>query len=277
MFGETDRVERNRFVVDPQAGALVGDRWGGSGPTAVFLHAGITDRRAWTATIEALGGKVAAIAYDRRGFGETPPAQSAFSQVDDLLAVLGDQGDGSPVWLVGNSAGGGIALEAACREPDRIAGLVLIAPAVTGAPDFTLDPDSTRLDEALEAADGRGDLDEVNRLELHLWLDGPAQPEGRVGGSARQLVEEMNRTVLANEQIGVQPTRGEPVWGRLGEIRQPVLVLCGSFDLPHLLARSRDLAAALPAGRYEDLPGTAHLPQLEQPDEVARRIAQLIN
>jgi pimeloyl-ACP methyl ester carboxylesterase len=276
IFDETGGMERNRFVVAPQGAALAGDRWDGSGPTAVFLHAGVTDRRAWTPTIEALDGQVTAVAYDRRGFGETPPAQSAFSHVDDLLAVLDDQATADPVWLVGSSAGGGIALEATCREPDRVAGLVLIAPAVSGAQTIPLDSDSSRLRDALEAAEQRADLDEVNRLEVHLWLDGPGQPQGRVGGPARLLTEEMNRIILVNEQTGTQATRGEPVWDHLAGITQPVLVLCGSLDLPYLLALSRDLTAALPAGRYEEISGTAHLPQLEQPDELARRIAQAI-
>jgi pimeloyl-ACP methyl ester carboxylesterase len=96
-----------RFVVDPQDAALAGDRWDGTGQTAVFLHAGVTDRRSWNTAIEALKGQVTAITYDRRGFGETPPAHARWSHVDDLFAVLDDLGSSEPVWLAGSSAGGG--------------------------------------------------------------------------------------------------------------------------------------------------------------------------
>jgi pimeloyl-ACP methyl ester carboxylesterase len=214
----------------------------------VFLHAGVTDRRAWNATIESLGGQVIATTYDRRGFGETPPARSPFDHIADLFAVLDNTGEGGPVWLVGNSEGGGIALEAALLEPDRVAGLVLLAPAVSGAPTVPVHPDSSQLREAIEVAEGQGDLDEVNRLELRLWLDGPGQPEGRVSGDARRLVRETNRIALMNEQAVVEASQTEPVWDRLADITQPVLVLCGDFDLP----------------------------QVEQPGEVARRIIRAL-
>lgn len=265
-----------RFVIDPQGAALAGDRWDGTGPPVVFLHAGVTDRRAWEATIDALGGEVAATTYDRRGFGESPPSRSPFSHLDDLVSVLEAREGSGPVWLVGSSAGGAIALEAALTAPDRVAGLVLLAPAVSGAPPGPVDPDVTRLESAIEVAVQRGDTDEVNRLELWLWLDGAKQTEGRVQGDARRLVAEMNHLALMNESAGVEPAASDPVWPRLGEIGQPALVLCGVLDLPSLRERSRNLAAAMGVATYAEIDGVAHLPQVEQPDEVARLIAEVV-
>ena len=46
------------------------------------------------------------VAYDRRGYGQTPASAEPFSHLDDLLAVIGHAGAG-PVWLVGASAGAG--------------------------------------------------------------------------------------------------------------------------------------------------------------------------
>lgn len=180
------------------------------------------------------------------------------------------------MWLVGSSAGGAIALEAALRAPDRVAGLVLLAPAVSGAPAGPADPDVTRLQSAIEAADQSGDTDEVNRLELWLWLDGPKQPEGRVQGDARRLVAEMNHLALMNESAGVEPAGPYPVWPRLGDIEQPALVLCGVLDLPSLKERSRNLAAAMGVATFAEIEGVAHLPQVEQPEEVARLIAEVV-
>lgn len=182
-----------------------------------------------------------------------------------------------PVWLVGSSAGGAIVLEAALRYPDRVAGLVLLAPAVGGAPTGATDPAVTRLQEAIEVAEQEGDIDEVNRLEVWLWLDGPQQPEGRVGGEERRLVAEMNRLALVNDEVGAQPTEAEPVWPRIREIRHPALIMCGVLDLPHLRTRSQALATAMPAGHYVDIEGAAHLPQVERPREVARHLMEFIS
>ena len=45
------------------------------------------------------------VAYDRRGYGQTPPSAEPFSHLDDLLAVIGHAGVG-PVWLAGASPEG---------------------------------------------------------------------------------------------------------------------------------------------------------------------------
>jgi pimeloyl-ACP methyl ester carboxylesterase len=46
-------------------------------------------------------------------------------------------------------------------------------------------------------------------------------------------------------------------------------VACGDLDVPFLLARCRELAGRLPRGTFRELPGMAHQPYLEHPDQVA--------
>lgn len=104
---------------------------------------------------------MAVVAYDRRGFGETPPSAGPFSHVEDLFAVLDHVPDG-PAWLVGAPAGGRIALDAAILAPARVAGLVLLGTAVSGAPEPELDADTERFDTLLDQATAAGDLDEVS-------------------------------------------------------------------------------------------------------------------
>ena len=254
---------------------LVGERWSGEGPVVVLVHAGVTDSRSWWQVAAGLAGWATTVAYDRRGFGETATSQTPFSHVDDLIAVL-DAVAHDPVWLVGSSAGGGIALDTALLAPERLAGLVLLAPAVSGAPVPELDADTARLDRLLDQAYEAGDLDEVNRLETWLWLDGPAQPEGRVTGPARALAKDMNARILANGVPEGAGASGFDAWGRLVDIRPPVTVACGELDVPFLIDRSRVLADRLPNARYQVLPGTAHLPQLEQPATIAELLTNVI-
>ena len=264
-------------MVIPVDGAnLVADRWMGTGPPVVLLHAGVCDRRSWRGVGDLLEGRDV-VAYDRRGFGEVPPATEPFRHVDDLLAVLDAVSPEQPALLVGSSMGGGVALDAAIEAPERVAGLVLIAPAVSGDPE----PDDEAyiaatggLAEAIDTAWTAGDIDACNRLEVRLWLDGPAEPEGRVGGAARKLALEMNRVVIANEQEAEIDGASElDAAGRLHEVTVPVLVACGELDVPLKRQRSAELVDTLPRGTYRSLPGRAHLPYLEAPDEVAELIA----
>lgn len=266
------------------AGAtLVGDRWNGAGPMTVLLHAGVCDRRSWRevgARLAAAGRHV--VAYDRRGFGDVPPASEPFRHVDDVLAVLDAVSPDAPAWLVGSSMGGGVALDAALEAPDRVAGLVLLAPAISG----DLEPDeevfraaTVGLADAIDAAWTAGALEECNRLEVWLWLDGPGAPEGRVSGAARELALDMNRIVIANERTvsangepDVDGASGLAAASRVHEIAIAAIVACGELDVATKVRRSVQLADALPSATYRSLPGRAHLPYLEAPDEIAALI-----
>ena len=223
---------------------LAGERWLGGAPLVVLLHEGVSDRRGWRQVAGRLAPQVTVVAYDRRGYGESPASTASFTHVDDLLAVL-DREQAGRAWLAGASAGGGLALDTALLAPDRVAGLVLIGTAVSGAPEPELDPDTQRFDELLDAAIAAGDLAEVNRLETWLWLDGPAQPEGRVGGEPRALALDMNAIILHNGDREDEGGSGVDAWHRLDEIEVPVMVACGELDAPFLADRCRELAGRL--------------------------------
>ena len=249
-------VERMEIAV---AGAtLVADRWAGAGTAVALLHAGVCDRRSWRevgARLAAAGADV--VAYDRRGFGEVPPAVEPFRHVDDVLAVLDAVSPDAPAWLVGSSMGGGVALDTALEAPERVAGLVLLAPAVGGDPE----PDeptyiaaTNGLAEGIDTAWTAGEVDECNRLEVRLWLDGPFVPEGRVGGPPRELALEMNRIVIANGESGPDGDSGLDAASRVREIATPALVACGDLDVPLKLWRCAELVGAMPAASYRSLP-----------------------
>jgi pimeloyl-ACP methyl ester carboxylesterase len=132
-----------------------------------------------------------------------------------------------------------------------------------------------RLLDAIDLAKASGDLDRVNRLQAALWLDGALADEGRVGGQARELFLAMNGIALAAPVLG-RVCEPNPAWDRLDRIAAPVRILCGDLDIPHIQARSRRLAAALPDARLEIPPGAAHLPSLEQPDRLTGRLLELL-
>ncbi len=198
--------------------SLAAERWPGAGQPVVLLHSGVTDRRSWRGVAEALQPKVGVVAYDMRGYGETSGATYGFSHLEDLNAVIDHVASG-PVWLVGSSMGGEIAIDAALASPERVAGLVLLAPAVSGAPEpSTFDADTDRLVRLWEDAQTSGELDEINRVEMWLWLDGPRGPEGRVSGPARELALAMNAIALKNEIPEESGKSGLAAWSRLEEI-----------------------------------------------------------
>lgn len=248
----------------------------GSGDPVIFLHANVCDSRMWRAQLDGIGADSKAIAYDRRGFGETRTETEAFSAVADLMTVIGALAEGRPAILVGCSQGGRIAVDAALRHPASVRALVLIAPTVTGAPEPSHPPDIEALLAGQKQAEAAGDLDRVNAIKARLWLDGPLAPEGRVAGEARRLFLDMNGIALRAPPAGAD-TELAPAFHRLGEISVPSLVIWGDRDFPHIQDRSRAVAAMLPNGSGHALTDAAHLPSLEQPAEVTGLLAAFIS
>ena len=120
--------------------------------------------------------------------------------------------------------------------------------AVSGAPEPELDAATRRLEPLLDKAYAARNAGEMNRLETWLYLDGPAQLEGRVGGSARELALDMNAIIIGND---VPEAEGAAGWtpGTASRVTIPVTVACGDLDVPFIVDRSRLLAARLPAAR----------------------------
>lgn len=239
----------------------------------VFLHAGVADRRMWADQQQALASRCHTLAYDRRGFGETEVQAGAepppFSHVGDLIALLDALAIDAAV-LVGCSQGGRIAIDAALAHPQRVCGLVLIAPALSGEPEPPPEAFPAAIVErfhALGAAFERGDLATANELEMQLWLDGPEQPPGRVGGAARELFLAMNGVALRR---GTPPGEVEPpsARDRLAELRLPTLLLCGTLDFATQIELVRRIAQRIPGAGFQAIEGVAHLPSIERPAAV---------
>jgi pimeloyl-ACP methyl ester carboxylesterase len=249
------------------------------GRDVLVIHAGVNDRRSWRDVIERLAPAHRCVAYDMRGFGETTyEREDGWSPVRDAVAVLDAAGLERAV-VVACSIGGRAAIDLALARPDRVAALLLIGPAVRGSPDPGIYSGPTYgLNALIEAADAAGDLDEVNRLEAWMWLDGPAAEEGRVGGAARELFLDMNGRALGAPDAGREADTSA-AWPRLGEIAVPTLVLIGRLDAEDIQVIGEQAAGLIPNARLRFLDGVAHVPQLEGDpatlDEVSRFVDSL--
>jgi pimeloyl-ACP methyl ester carboxylesterase len=255
--------------------SIAAESYGTGEPTVLLVHAGVTDQRSWHHVLERLPDQ-RCLTYDARGFGRTTyEPQDGWSAVADAVAVL-DAYDVESAVVIGCSMGGRTTLDLALTHPDRVRALVLIGPAVSGAPEPEYEPEVLALDEEWEAAEGRGDQEAVNRIEARVWLDGPTAPEGRVQGPARELFLEMNARALDAEDPG---ERGEDAaaWGRLAEIAVPTLVMVGEHDLRYIKQNCARLAATIPGARLVELPGVAHVPHLEGDPTTLGEIATFVS
>ncbi len=244
----------------------------GQGSPVVLIHAGIADLTMWDAQVAALASSHTVIRFDCRGFGRTRFEPVAFSNRQDVAALLDHLGVAKAV-VVGCSRGGQIALDFTIEHPERVSGLVWVCSGIGGweAPDELFKPEEIALWEATEAAEAAGEHERVAALDVRLWVDGPLQPEGRAAEAVRQQVYAMalrnyqTHSHLMGEGFAPQPL-DPPALGRLGEVRAPVLAIVGELDPAATAAAAAILAQGVPHCRTERFPDCAHLPNLEQPE-----------
>jgi pimeloyl-ACP methyl ester carboxylesterase len=124
--------------LDHQGARLAWRRVEGKGPTVVWLggfHSEMTATKGEALAAWAMEGRRAFLRFDYFGHGQSDGRfeEGTISRWrGDALAVIDRLTEGRVV-LVGSSMGGWLACLAALARPERIAGLVLIAPAA----DFT--------------------------------------------------------------------------------------------------------------------------------------------
>ena len=247
MFVTSDRAVLAVNVADARCDAR---------EDVLLLHAGVTDQRSWHALVQRLSLRRRCITFDERGFGATTyEPEDGWSPVQDAVRVLHAL-DVAQCVVIGSSSGGQTAVDLALAHPDRVSALVLIAPAVRGAPYPSPTTRETQLEEDAERAQQAGRLDEANELEAQLWLDGPTSRPGRVAGPARELFLEMNRKALSSPPRG--PTaKPEDAWPRLSHVTVPTRVLVGDLDVSDLQVISGQLASELQSAELIELPGVA--------------------
>jgi 2-succinyl-6-hydroxy-2,4-cyclohexadiene-1-carboxylate synthase len=223
----------------------------------VAIHGFAQTGRCWGSLPAALGGHgFEVVTPDLPGHGGSPhppldPAATA--------AVLAAEG-GRAVYL-GYSFGGRIALRLALDHPDQVERLVLI-----GASPGLADPaERAARDEADRRLADRIEADGVESF-LDGWLALPlfaGLPE-----AAQFRVERRRNTAagLAGSLRRAGTGAQEPLWGRLRDLRPPVLLVTGEHDRK-FVAIADDMAAAIGRGATRrSIPGAGHTAHLEQPD-----------
>ena len=158
------------------------------------------------------------IALDVRGHGESDARPVEFSPqrlIRDVLHLANAVG-AQRFAVLGHSFGGKVALALAAREPDRIAGLVLLAPVGPGRVPFERETVATILQRAHDAAFIADCFRSSFRPDREAVVQGWARQFARTPVWAHQAVCELAMWTDLSAQIGV--------------IAAPALVVAGSHD-----------------------------------------------
>lgn len=244
----------------------------GSGETVLLIHGTALTRLVWRETIEALGGDVRAIAYDRRGYGDSGAPQpytgtTVEEQSEDAAALIRAL-DAAPALVCGHSLGGVVALDLLLRHASLVRAAVVVEPPLMAL--------SAGGAEALGAL-----REEVEKAAL------AAGPEAGVeafieavhgAGALVAMGTERATAVRASARAAFADLAAAAGWElhrrELAAIDRPVAVVRGSRSDPVRREVAGTLAELIGAAKLHELNAGPVAP-LDAPAELAAVIASL--
>ena len=262
-------VSEERRVATTYGATMVRVSGPGTAPPLVLLHGAGTTSLMWAPNIQALSTERRTFAVDQVGvFGKSLAAKPVRS-IGDFLAWLNQLFDGlelrGGIALAGISYGGALAAQYALRFPERIAKLVLLAPANT-----------------------------VLRIGVEFWARLIAvaivRPHGLrwffrwvfpvLARKDPKLVDAICEQLLfsakkvARGKIVVPPLMSDSEWGSL---KPPTLFLVGEHEAIYSPVKAVErLRRVAPAVLAEIIPGAGHDLTFVQAEAVDRRILSFL-
>ena len=241
-------------------------------PPVVLLHADVATSRMWDPLVPVLAADHRVVRFDRRGSGRSSTRATVFDPRQDLVEVLDRLGVSRAV-VVGAAEGGRLALDLALARPERVAGLVLLAPGVSGAPDPVLTLQEQRAADEVGRAREAGDARALVEATVALRSVGPSRASGGPGPDVAARLLELHAENVDHVLGRLAPREPErPAWDRLGQVRVPSLVVVGDDGLVAERQVATHVASHLPDVTFVLVEGAGHLPSVERPDEVAASV-----
>ena len=221
----------------------------------------------WDAQAPALTDKFRLIRYDSRGHGRSAVPDHGYTIErlgEDALQVL-DALDVQSARFCGLSMGGMVGLWLASHAPDRVQRLVLANTAAQLGP-------IEMWDARIESV-RTGGMAEIAKGVIERWFT----PTFRA--SAPSAVMTIYDALLATSAVGYagccSAIRDMDQRARLGSIRAPTLVIGGVHDPATPIAKSREIADAIPGARLVVL-DAAHLSNIERRDEFTAAMSDFL-
>jgi len=246
-------------------------RSGEAAHTLVLSHALGQDASMWDAVANELAATCRVICPDTRGHGRSQTPSEPFTLAElaaDAARLVDELANGEPVIWVGLSMGGLIGQELAARFPDKVKALVL-ANTTAGYDDMG----RAALGQRIATVEAHG-LGAIATSTMHRFFSEGYRSQ-QVAAVARH--QRLFECTDPEGYIACAAALCEAdLWGRLGQIQVPTLVIAGTHDESLPIEVAQRLVRGIPRAQLATLQGCAHLSAVEQPDAFTELVGEFV-
>ena len=260
-------------------------RTAGEGPVILLIHGMAGSATTWRQVLPALSRQFTVVAPDLLGHGRSDKPAGDYSlgafagMLRDLLVALGHD----RATIVGQSLGGGVALQLAYQHPEFCERLVLVGSGGLGREvnpllRFLTLPGSEAVLGLATAGPVRGAIESVGGLAERVGLR-PAPVVAELWRSYASLSDEPTRRAFLRTLRAVIDTQGQAVSAsnRLHLAAEvPTLIVWGDADPIIPVEHAYAAHSAVPGSRLEIFPGVGHYPHCEAPEKFVALLTEFI-
>jgi pimeloyl-ACP methyl ester carboxylesterase len=276
------------FVNSPD-GTRLAYHLDGDGEPLICLPGGPMQASAYLGDLGGLATHRRLVRLDLRGTGESavpadPSTYRCDRQVDDVEALRAQLGR-DPIDLLGNSAGGALAVLYAARYPDRVGRLVLVAPSPRAVDLAIADADRRRVMEqrkdepwfpdAFAAAERiwarvatDADEDAIAPFHYGRW-------DAAIQAFDARRPQQLNMAAMpifySDGSIDASMVRSA-----VANLPAPVLLIAGEYDPGLPPDRAGEYAALFRDARLAVAPRSGHFPWLDEPEWFVRTVTDFL-
>ena len=269
-------VARGGYIAVPEGRLYYEEQ--GAGTPLIFVHGHSLDRRMWREQVEAFKAHYRVIVYDARGYGRSSKQREdlRFTHCDDLVALM-DALQIPKAHVVGLSMGGFIAGDLLAMYPERLLSVVLAEGETRSTPSVN-EPMT-----ADERAAKQASIDRIEEQGLRAYKRGWFEQLMQGGSQVERIRRPLWRMIRAWD--GWQATHHEThcYYGRearrlTAERRPAVPTLFISAHRPDKAApRPSSLMPHLPNSRFETIPDSGHMCNMEQVDDFNKKVKAFLD
>jgi len=233
------------------------------GKILLYLHGAGSNGHFGQKMVDILSAQHSPVALDYPGHGRSSGTESlkSLTAYSDLIYAFWRKLGVRPAALIGHSMGGAIAMDLALRHADMVESLILTCTAAK----FTIPQE--RLDTWKQVMQGRA-----------------GQPFTKDSCSPKTPMNIIQEGWM--EQIKTDPRvryfdlvacQQVDLTAKLGEIRQPTLILAGQDDTTTPLAQAEQVRDRIPGAKLTVVPEAGHWLPIEKPQEACDAIVAFLS